>query len=146
MTESMAWYSIEGKVSRVIDGRTILITVADNKQLLRVHLAGIALEPHPPYPEEAKGLLEKMVSDKNVEVMVNQHIEWLDKLPAVVTGVVYRPSDIGLSLLTQGLAHFREPRPFTMSRYTGCQYQRAEAEARSKKLGLWEASSKASSP
>jgi endonuclease YncB( thermonuclease family) len=102
-----------------------------------VHLDGIALEGPAPFPERAKARLGEMLSNKIAEVLVNPD-EWHGKrLAAEVTGVISTPSDVALSLLAVGLVRFEEPRPYTMSRYTTCQYQRAESDARSKKLGLW---------
>jgi len=134
MVENMIWVGVEGKVSKVVDGGTILVTVTGEKRSLRVHLAGIALEPRVPFPKEASALLTKLLLDKPVEILVNPD-RWLDKKPKKITGVVSEP---GLSLLSQGLVRFRQPRSYTMSAYTTCQYKRAEADARSKKLGLWE--------
>jgi endonuclease YncB( thermonuclease family) len=131
--ENMLRFGVEGKVLKVVDGGTILVTLPGGKRSLRVHLAGIALEPRVPFSEEAKALLTKLLLDKPVEILVNPD-EWLDKKPEEITGVVSEPS---LSLLSQGLVRFRQPPPYTMFRYTTCQYERAEADARSKKLGLW---------
>ena len=57
-----------------------------------------------------------------------------------VTGVVLvsQGSDLGFALLGEGLARFKEPGPYEMSDHTECKYRRAEAEAQSKKLGLWQ--------
>lgn len=84
-----------------------------------------------------------MSLNKPVAVMVNPS-KWvgLAKKPKEVTGVVHladsAPSDIGLDLLAGGITRSEEPRPYTMSRNTFCQYRRAESEAQSKKLGLWQ--------
>jgi endonuclease YncB( thermonuclease family) len=83
-----------------------------------------------------------MALNKPVGILVNPN-KWvgLGKKPTEITGVVHltegAPADVGLSLLANGLARLKRPRPYTMSRYTFCQYRRAESEAQSKKLGLW---------
>ena len=141
MMESMGWYSIEGKVSKVVDGHTVLLAPAGDHQVLRVHLAGIDPERRMPFSEKATELLGEKVLNKSVEVWVNPDID-MDKHPKRVTGVVYlkegMSSDIGLALLAEGLVRFKRPRPYTMSAHTACQYRRAEAEAHSTKLGLWQ--------
>jgi endonuclease YncB( thermonuclease family) len=143
MIESDLWYSIEGNVTSVEDGRTILIALADDHHLLRVHVAGIVLEHRRSSSDRAKAHVREMALDKPVGVMVNPS-NWLgfEKRPKEVTGVVHLtegvPSDVGLSLLAKGLARSKQPRPYTMSRHTFCQYRRAESEAQSKKLGLWQ--------
>jgi hypothetical protein len=79
-----------------------------------------------------------MSLNKPVGVMVNPS-KWdgVEKRPTEVTGVVHlidgAPSDVGLSLLAEGLARSKKPRPYTMSPYTFCGYRRAESEAQSKK-------------
>jgi len=139
MMESQAWSVLEGTVSSVIDGHTILLILADDHRPLRVHIAGIALELRKPFSEQAKTSLRQLLLNKPAEIFVN--MDFADKRPEKVTGVVHvnrgAPEDVGLSLLAQGLVRFKEPRPYSMSRYTMCQYRRAEAEAHSKKLGLW---------
>jgi endonuclease YncB( thermonuclease family) len=143
MMESDLWYSIEGKVTSVKDGRTILIALADNHHLLRVHVAGIALERRGSFSDQATALVREMALNRAVGIMVNPS-KWigLDKRPEEVTGIVHLsegvPSDVGLSLLAKGFARCKAPRPYTMSRYTFCQYRRAESEAHSKKLGVWQ--------
>jgi endonuclease YncB( thermonuclease family) len=138
MTENMLWFSAKGRVSRIIDGRTILLTLPHDNKPVRVHLDGIALDGPSPFSERAKEFLGEMLLNKTAEISVNPD-EWQGKLPAQqVTGVVSAPNDVALSLLALGLVRFEKPRPYTMSRYTTCKYQRAEADAHSKKLGLWQ--------
>jgi endonuclease YncB( thermonuclease family) len=143
MMESMVWHAIEGNVSRVVDGHTILLTLADDHQILRVHLAGIAPEPRTSFSKKAREVLSEKLLNKAVEVWVNpDKWDFADKHPEKVTGVVHLtegiPSDVGLLLLGDGLVRFKLPRPYTMSAHTSCQYRLAEAEAQSKKLGLWQ--------
>jgi endonuclease YncB( thermonuclease family) len=143
MMESQGWSSVEGTVSSVIDGRTILLALEDDHRPLRVHIAGIALERRDPFSEQPRTLLLEMLLNKPVEIMVNpSRWNFVDKRPETVTGVVHvsqgARDDVALSLLAQGLVRFKAPRPYTMSRYTMCQYRRAETEAHSKKLGLWQ--------
>jgi endonuclease YncB( thermonuclease family) len=143
MMESQLWYSIEGKVSKVVDGHTILLALADAPHVLRVHLAGIVLDDGGPFSKTAKEHLADTLLNKPVGVLVNPD-QWivLDQRPEKITGVVRlsegAPSDIALTLLAEGLVRFKRPRPYTMSAYTTCQYRRAEAEAKSKKVGLWQ--------
>ena len=143
LIESNLWYSIEGTVVSVKDGRTILISLAEDHHLLRVHLAGIAREHRGSISDIAEAHVREVSLNKPVEVTVNPS-KWvgLEKNPKEVTGIVHlaegAPIDVGLSLLAEGLARSKEPRPYTVSNYTFCQYRRAEAEAQSKKLGLWQ--------
>jgi hypothetical protein len=86
MMENDLWYSIEGKVASITDGRTILVALADDHHLLRVHVAGIALERRGSFPRQAKALVKEMALSKPVGIMVNPS-KWvfLEKRPAEVT-------------------------------------------------------------
>ena len=141
MMESMGWHSIQGNVSRVVDGHAILLTLAEGHQILRVHLAGIT--PERRTSKKARELLREKLLNKTVEVWVNpDKWDFADKHPKNVTGVVHlsegMPIDVGLLVLSEGLVRFKRPRPYTMSSHTACQYGLAEAEAQSRKLGLWQ--------
>ena len=135
------WYLLNGKVVSVEDGATILMDVPDVHRSLRVHLVGIAAKKNGAMSGQAKAQVSEMVLNKNVEVWVNP--DWINrkKKPAKITGVVElkagETSDVGLSLLSKGLARTEEPRPYTMSRYTFCKYREAETKAKSAKLGIW---------
>jgi endonuclease YncB( thermonuclease family) len=97
--------------------------------------------------EPAKELLSQLLLDKPVEILRNSDWESADKKPTETSGVVHIKKnnagvdDVGLFLLSKGLVKFKQPRPYFMSRYTECQYKRAEAEAQSKRLGIWGQSS-----
>jgi len=137
MLESTLWQSVEGKVLKIVDNRTILVALSDDQKSVRVHPAGIALERRGPFSLQARKLLEEMLLNKSVSVMVQPK----DKLPGDITGVISlnegAPKDVSLVLLAEGLARFKKPRSYSVSSYTLCRYRRAEAEAQSKKLGLW---------
>jgi endonuclease YncB( thermonuclease family) len=144
---SQAWISVEGKVSRVIDGRTLLVTLPHNRHPVRVFLVGVGLENQEQVAEQAKELLSQLLLDKPVEILVKSDWESADKKPTETTGVVHIKKssagidDVGLFLLAKGLVRFQQPQPYLMSGYTECQYKRAEAEAQSKRLGIWAQSS-----
>ncbi len=64
--ESMAWTSVEGKVVKVIDGDTIIISL-DSKKRLLVHLVGIdAPALNQPFGREAQQFLERSVGAKRL--------------------------------------------------------------------------------
>ena len=143
LVESQLWESVEGRIVSVEDGSTLLVAVTKGHRRLRVHVVGIAVEQHGPLADQAKGHLTGMVLNKHVEVLVNPS-DWgfLKRKPAEVTGAVHlqvgAETDMGLSLLTKGLARAEEPQPYKMSRYTFCKYREAESEAKSNKLGIWQ--------
>jgi endonuclease YncB( thermonuclease family) len=145
--ESQMWSSVEGKVSRVIDGRTLLVTLPHNRHPLQVFIVGVDLESKKHVAEQAKDLLSQLLLDRPVEILLKSDWESGNKKPNETTGVVHvkKPNsgidDVGLFLLSNGLVKFQQPQPYFMSRYTECQYKRAEAEAKSKRIGIWAQSS-----
>ena len=65
--ESQLWYAIKGKVSKIVDGQTIVLVMAGATQSLLVHLAGIGSERHGPFSKSAKDRLGKVLLKKYVE-------------------------------------------------------------------------------
>jgi len=136
--ESQLWYSVDGRVVSVGDGSTVLMTLTKGHRRVAVHLVGIAVEHKGALADEAKGFISSQVLNKSVEVLVNPDWLFQKKKPAEITGVVWlKNSDVGLSLVTKGLARTEEPPPYTMSLYTFCKYREAETKAKSDKLGIW---------
>jgi endonuclease YncB( thermonuclease family) len=146
MIESQGWSQLDGHVSKVIDGRTLQVIVpvsvwADPQgrggtTTLRVHIAGIALDRRKQFSKEAKKRVQELLLNKTVQVLVTPG---LDEPPKQVTAVVLGKggdSDVALSLLEEGLVRFKRPPAYASSAYNICQYRRAEAAARSKKLGM----------
>jgi endonuclease YncB( thermonuclease family) len=142
LLESQLWHSIDGRVVSVKDGRTILIVAAEDQRRLRVNLAGIAAVHRGTYSDLTKRHVTEMILNKAIAVWVNpSKWDFSKKKPTEVTGVVYSQetaqTDVGLSLIGDGLARAEQPRPYTMSNYTFCRYRLAESEARIKMLGIW---------
>jgi endonuclease YncB( thermonuclease family) len=92
---------------------------------------------------EAKELLAQLLLSEPIEILVKPRWHTAAKKSTEITGVVFLEKskagvhDVGLLLLSKGLAKFHEPQPYSMSRYTECQYKHAESEAKAKKLGIW---------
>lgn len=140
LVESQLWESVEGKIVAVADGSTLVTAVTKGHRRVKVHLVGVAVEQRGPLADQARGHVKEMVVNKLVEVWVNPS-NWssLKRKPAEVTGtVLLQGADVGLSLLTTGLARTAEPAPYKMSHYTFCKYREAETESKSNKLGIWQ--------
>src|SRR5580765_3064506 len=142
LVESQIWFPIEGNVSKVMSGDTLLLTLSDSGTPLKVRIAGISVASREPFVQEAKANVERMALQKSMKVLVNPS-SWiiLDERPHEVSGVVYvkgeKEVDLGLALIQQGHVRFNPPPPHTMSDYQAWQYRRAEEGAWAKKLGLW---------
>ena len=140
--ESMAWEVVEGKVVEVIDGDTIVMSL-DSKERLLVHLVGIdAPSLNQPFGRDAQRFLESMVRGKKIAAYVNpSNWGFTRPRPKEITGVIYLRGadepDANLSLVRAGLARHKKSQPYTIARYTECQYERAEEQARAAKRGLW---------
>lgn len=132
LVESQLWLVVEGSVYQVPDGQTVVVSLKD-KRMLRVRIAGISVKSSDATAAKAKELLSQFLG-KPVEILVNT--DWNDEKqkPSKVTAVV---GDFGYLLLSKGLARYHEPRQYTMSSYSTCQYRQAEAQARTAKLGIW---------
>jgi endonuclease YncB( thermonuclease family) len=143
LIESQLWESVEGRIVSVEDGSTLLLAATKDHRRLRVHVVGVAVAQQGPLSDQARGQVTEMVLNKRVRVWVNPS-DWgfLKRKPVEVTGVVHlqvgAETDVGLSLLTKGLARTEEPHPYKISRYTFCKYREAEREAKSNKLGIWQ--------
>jgi hypothetical protein len=89
LMESMIWMPVKGNVSQVVDGRTILLTLADGHHLY-VRLAGVKLSSVTNINRSAEQFLAERLLNKQVEVLVNPS-DWPDssKKPDEITGVVH---------------------------------------------------------
>jgi endonuclease YncB( thermonuclease family) len=146
LVESQLWSSIKGRVAGVIDGHTLLVTIRHRHDTLRVDLSGIGLDSEGHATGQAKELLSQLLLEKSVEVLVSSSWDEAKKKPTEITGVVNLTEgvldatgtrDVGLLLLSKGLAKFQDPSPYSMSGNTECGYRHAEAKAQSEKLGIW---------
>lgn len=145
MIESQLWTPVKARVSKIVDSRTLMVTLPDKSRPLRVYLVGVGLEDKEGAKTQAKELLSQLLHNKPVEILVNPSWDFAHKKPHEVTGAVHMlnsmawagADDVGFLLLAKGLLKFQEPAPYSMSRYSECQYKRAEAEAHAKKLGIW---------
>jgi endonuclease YncB( thermonuclease family) len=142
LVESEIWFPIEGRVSKVVSGDTVLLTLPDSSTPLKVRIAGVSVVSKESFAQEAKATVELLALQKPMKILVNPS-RWivLDERPHEVSGVVHvkgeKEVDLALALIQQGHVRFNPPPPHTMSNYQACQYRRAEEDARTKKLGVW---------
>jgi len=138
--ESMAWAGIEGKVVKVSDGDTVIISIRDKNQVT-VHLVGAEAPKDSKLRSDSRLYLEKMALNSNVLVLVNPS-DWDFKKPKPneVTGVVNigNVKDANLAMIESGMARYKAPNPYEMSDSTACRYKKAEDKAREEKRGLWQ--------
>ena len=139
--ESYTCSVVRGRVVKVVDGDTVIISLKGGK-LRRTHLKGIdAPERGQAFSEASRLLLERLVQGKFVEVCVNDE-EWIGRpMPAEMAGII-RLQDIGrldvnLLMIQSGMAQYKEPERYAISNYAECQYAMAEEEARAARRGLW---------
>ena len=133
--ESQKWRSIQGKIEAVEDNRALLLVLPKGNRRIHVRLAGISLDRNNISSDQAKAELEELGLHKGVEVLVNPKT-WDQDTSKRVVGIVllkeHRGKDLGLTLLSEGLAHTEEPAPYAMSSYTFCQYRYTEKLAQQK--------------
>lgn len=138
--ESTGWLVLHGEVVKVFNGESVLFAVSKTKRI-RVQLVGISVPPlTQAYGREAKEFVERQVLQREIDVLVNPS-DWMKKpKPEKITGMLYLADgdrDVNLALIKEGLAHYKEPKPYGMSSYEICKYQNAETEARALKRGVW---------
>jgi endonuclease YncB( thermonuclease family) len=140
LKQNSGWEGEQATVSKIIDGRTLLIAREHHTKPTPFQLVGVELENSDPSAGRAKKLLNKLLLGKRVQVLFTS----TEETPAetLLVGEVWlaREGDVGLFLLKQGLAKYADPHP---SSYDSCLYKRAEATARSQKVGLWAANAHA---
>jgi len=138
--ESMAWTPIDGNVVKVLDGDTIIISIRDKNQLT-VHLAGIEAPEDSKLRSDSRLYLEKMALNTNVDVIVNPSFwGYMKPKPNQVTGIVRisHVKDASLAMIESGMARYKEPSAYEMSKYAECPYKNAQDKAREAKRGLWQ--------
>ena len=128
--------TVEGEVTRVIDGDTITLATREGTKL-RVRLYGIDApevrheeRPGQPYGNEARAALKGLALGRRVTVEIVD----TDAHRRMV-GIVYRSGmDINLEMVRTGYAWAY--RRYLSAPYAS-RYLDAEREARGKRLGLW---------
>lgn len=121
-------FSMSGKVIKVADGDTITIQTSNNEKI-KIRLYGIdAPEKKQEYGIKSLDVLKKLSYGKTVDVEVKEK----DRYGRTVGIVFLNGEEINLKMIETGNAwHYKKYAKEEMS------YANAEAEARKKKLGLW---------
>lgn len=130
-----AWAAtLHGKVVGVSDGDTITV-LGEKKSAYRVRLAGIdAPEKSQPFGDRSKHRLSDLVFGKAVDV------DWhkTDKYGRLVGKVIVDGRDANLSQVQNGLAWHYKAYESEQSVSERNAYSQAEADVRSRRVGLWQ--------
>lgn len=125
--------TLRGKVVGVSDGDTITVLDADKIQY-KVRLAGIdAPENSQAFGERSKQHLGNLVFGKVVSVEWNK----TDKYGRIVGKVLVNDQDANLRQVSAGLAWHYKQYEKEQSLADRMSYAQAEADARTRKAGLW---------
>lgn len=131
---STAWSSaIEGRVVRVVDGDTVVVSTAESLNL-KVRLQGIdAPECGMPFGLQAQRFLEQLVLGRTVQMAKTGS----DRYGRTVATLAVGGQDVGLALLQAGLAWY--DRRYNRPRLSGATSDYAEAQQRAvlNFSGLW---------
>lgn len=125
---------LQGRIVRVADGDTV--TLLDERQTLhKIRLASIdAPETAMPYGKHATLYLMTLVAGKNVEAMIHKQDRYGRKVATLMLGA----QDVNLAMIQTGLAwhykRYRKEQPAAQAQA----YARAEEQARTKNLALWQ--------
>lgn len=123
---------VRAVVSQVLDGQTIVVSVAPNRRLTVV-LAGVdAPEPKQTFGDVAHKHLESLVLNKEVEV------EFTQMRTVSVVGKVYCNNvDVGLQLIRDGVAWYDASTNHLLSDVERKLYTETQELARFELRGLW---------
>jgi endonuclease YncB( thermonuclease family) len=134
LRESMGWLALQGRVSDVPDGNTIIVRINHEKRTRRVHLVAMrSPSGSEPGAEEARLGLRRMVINQRILVAVNAE----SGEAAELTGYVETSEDIIFKMVELGLAQYQKPEAYTISDYTACTYRMIEKEAKKERRGIW---------
>lgn len=125
----------EGRVTRVVDGDTIVVQNQTTGQPVRVQLRGTdAPELRQPGGGESRRRLETLVAGAQVRV----EFKFADKYGQVLGLVLKDGDDINYAQLAEGMAWHRTNLVNELGAEERKAYERAEAEARAARRGLWQ--------
>jgi micrococcal nuclease len=136
LTASPAWFTLKAKVTRVVDGDTVVVKIG--QQAERVRLLGIDTpEVGTCYSSEATTLAKKLTLNRLVTLRGDRSQGRRDRYGRLLAYVqVPGGKDAGRELLRAGRAHvYVFNKPFARL----ATYQAAETEAHNASLGLWAA-------
>lgn len=136
LTASPAWFTLKAKVTRVVDGDTVVVKIGQRTE--RVRLLGIDTpEVGACYSSEATTLAKKLTLNRLVTLRGDRSQGRRDRYGRLLAYVqVPGGKDVGRELLRAGRAHvYVFNTPFAQL----ASYQAAETAARHASLGLWTA-------
>jgi micrococcal nuclease len=140
--DAAAWFVQRGKVTRVVDGDTVRVQVG--KKVEKVRLIGIdAAEVGACYSSQATAELRRLALNKRVVLRGDRTQARRDQYGRLLAYVdLATGPDVGLHLIRRGFAlvYVYNSRPF--ARFN--QYDAAERQASSSRLGTWSACSSTS--
>ena len=137
LTDTNAQTTIYGKVMRVKDGDTIVISPVDGGQFFTCRLYGIDApetskrgKSGQPYGEEATKELKKIIIGQSVEITTTGAKTYTREVCIIKKNGI----DVNLEMVKLGYAWAYKQ---YLKRPYASEYIDAENEARNKKLGLW---------
>ena len=125
--------TISGSVRAVIDGDSFWLK-SDSNALSTIRLAGVDCpEKTQSHWQDARDNLTRLVLNKSVTI----EYEKRDYQGRAIGKVLHGNVDLSLEQLKAGLAEINRQYLYELSNPDAQSYQRAEAESRSKRLGIW---------
>lgn len=128
-SHALSAQEITGKVTRVFDGDSFIVTAAGGKTI-EVRLAGIdAPEKNQPYADSARSALRGLILDRKLRLEVLD----VDRYGRKVAHAYREPDglDVNAELIRRGHVWVYRRRAYDTSLYD------LERDAREQKLGLW---------
>lgn len=127
---SRTTFPSEAKVSRVVDGDTVVLS---DGTIVR-YLGITAPETGEPFEGEATEANEKLVKNKTVKLEYESYTD--DKFDRLLAYVFVKNKNVSIELVKKGLARVVVLQKRKPSVYQG-QLLEAQEQAKTKKLGIW---------
>ena len=128
--ESISFTQFSGKVVEIVDGDTVVIKSKGKRRI--VNLVTVDASSN---NSEAQKFLSKKILKKNIFFSISYNSKKDDT--QVFADIFYEDISVNRSMLTTGIARYKEPENYTFSNYKACVYQQLEEIAKKEKIGIW---------
>ncbi|HQU86425.1 MAG TPA: thermonuclease family protein [Pyrinomonadaceae bacterium] len=123
-------YVEDGKIIKIIDEDTVAFR-SDKGLIRQVNLIGINSKKN---KTEAKAFLEKNVLNVQVALIFRS----FPSEKVNVKGIIQiDKKNINQMMIEQGFALYKNSKPYQISSYDACVFQKSEEKAKKAKLGIW---------
>ncbi|TSC88229.1 MAG: Micrococcal nuclease [Microgenomates group bacterium Gr01-1014_7] len=129
-SQNISYFPKKGKVKRVVDGDTVVL---ENGSIVR-YVGITAPETNEPFEKESTEENKRLVEGKSVSLEYDNYKG--DKFGRILAYLFIDGKNVSIELARKGLAQvviYQHKKPFIYAK----ELQKAQEEAKKKKLGIW---------